>query len=450
MDDYEYSVQISDQDWECFFAECEECIMLPPSLAGMDDAGMSNIDDTGSILADRVLKVGSTVEFMEANLSIDGPPDCEGSPVELYLSKQSLGSIENVLSDSEEDIHLQSVNMFFERLKSLTETEKLIEPSQVKAGENRKAAEEEELCSDGQQASNSSNALPKNIPKLNSLLARSKTAIDKETTETVNTTNNRYTMKKDEPDSKICTGPSAENSLLKTNKSAHPETGSFIRQEFCPEIAVNEERQQKSDDEEDHGPVRVVTRFSHKSDKSQISTDDYENFFTDSDLRQNLFWKTTFSFRNTHFMRSPILKQSSNPLSLQPVRQSSRSPQWTIPAISAQGNELFQEPLLLHLEDRISRPPAQQRFNYEDLQAAVSNPRLDASLLPFRQSDLCLVCIAFSSWVLKSANSQVGDTWKAALLANVSALSAIRYLRQYIRVETLASEKELHHTAPDS
>uniref|UniRef100_A0A672ZXB4 Uncharacterized protein n=1 Tax=Sphaeramia orbicularis TaxID=375764 RepID=A0A672ZXB4_9TELE len=42
---------------------------------------------------------------------------------------------------------------------------------------------------------------------------------------------------------------------------------------------------------------------------------------------------------------------------------------------------------------------------------------------------MCLVCIAFASWVLKTANPQDGDTWKAVLLANVSALSAIRYLR---------------------
>uniref|UniRef100_A0A8K9XXX3 Secreted protein n=1 Tax=Oncorhynchus mykiss TaxID=8022 RepID=A0A8K9XXX3_ONCMY len=26
---------------------------------------------------------------------------------------------------------------------------------------------------------------------------------------------------------------------------------------------------------------------------------------------------------------------------------------------------------------------------------------------------MCLVCIAFASWVLKSANPQAGDAWKA-------------------------------------
>lgn len=43
-------------------------------------------------------------------------------------------------------------------------------------------------------------------------------------------------------------------------------------------------------------------------------------------------------------------------------------------------------------------------------------PGLDAPLLPLRQSDMCLVCIAFASWVLKTANPQAGDAWKAGML----------------------------------
>ncbi|KAG7495071.1 hypothetical protein JOB18_043561 [Solea senegalensis] len=50
-----------------------------------------------------------------------------------------------------------------------------------------------------------------------------------------------------------------------------------------------------------------------------------------------------------------------------------------------------------------------------------------------KQSDMCLVCIAFASWVLRSSDPENADTWKAALLANVSALSAIQYLRHYVK-----------------
>uniref|UniRef100_A0A3Q4GZB8 Uncharacterized protein n=2 Tax=Neolamprologus brichardi TaxID=32507 RepID=A0A3Q4GZB8_NEOBR len=60
---------------------------------------------------------------------------------------------------------------------------------------------------------------------------------------------------------------------------------------------------------------------------------------------------------------------------------------------------------------------------------------------------MCLVCIAFASWVLKTANPQVGDAWKAVLLANVSALSAIRYLRKYVKAEAAGCETKLHRRA---
>uniref|UniRef100_A0AAY5K7D7 Uncharacterized protein n=2 Tax=Esox lucius TaxID=8010 RepID=A0AAY5K7D7_ESOLU len=55
---------------------------------------------------------------------------------------------------------------------------------------------------------------------------------------------------------------------------------------------------------------------------------------------------------------------------------------------------------------------------------------------------MCLVCIAFASWVLKSTNPDSGDTWKAVLLANISALSAIRYLRR----RDATGEKPLRQT----
>lgn len=59
--------------------------------------------------------------------------------------------------------------------------------------------------------------------------------------------------------------------------------------------------------------------------------------------------------------------------------------------------------------------------------------RQDYLFSKVRQSDMCLVCIAFASWVLRSSDPDAADAWKAALLANVSALSAIQYLRQYVR-----------------
>ncbi|XP_023133265.2 PGC-1 and ERR-induced regulator in muscle protein 1 [Amphiprion ocellaris] len=249
MEDFEYSVEICDRDWECFFAECEECNLLPPSLAGVDDSGMSDIDDTGAILAKRAQRAELTAGFSEADRPIDGPPHCEGSPVEHYLSKHSVGGMESVLSGSEEDLHLQSVNIFFERLKSFTEAEQPSEPSQERDGKNREAVQEEQQCSDGQSASRS--ALPENIPKLNSLPARGEAAVGSETSRPLDTIRNINTMKKVEAESNVSPQPAANNSELKTNKSAAIEL--FIRDEACTETRVNEVIYQSHD-----SPDRVV------------------------------------------------------------------------------------------------------------------------------------------------------------------------------------------------
>lgn len=128
----------------------------------------------------------------------------------------------------------------------------------------------------------------------------------------------------------------------------------------------SEESSVDSDEEDSGGPVRVVTRFNHASSTSPISTDIYEHFFSDSDLRQNFFWKTTLSFRNISLYGSTAKKQTlSNPPSRVPVRQSGRFFGKTVPPLNALGNgdAMFPEPLL-----------CQQPSRNEDFQTAVSNP----------------------------------------------------------------------------
>lgn len=63
----------------------------------------------------------------------------------------------------------------------------------------------------------------------------------------------------------------------------------------------------------------------------------------------------------------------------------------------------------------------------------IANADRERFLFSLKQADMCLVCIAFASWVLKSSNPQSTDMWKTALLANVSAISAIQYLRRYVK-----------------
>ncbi|XP_078497034.1 PGC-1 and ERR-induced regulator in muscle protein 1 [Lissotriton helveticus] len=46
------------------------------------------------------------------------------------------------------------------------------------------------------------------------------------------------------------------------------------------------------------------------------------------------------------------------------------------------------------------------------------------------QGDMCLVFLAFATWAVKTTDLQAPDAWKTALLANLGAVTAIRYLRR--------------------
>lgn len=131
MDDFEYSVQISDQDWDCFFQECEGCDLLSPVLASREDSGMSDIDEMSCRFIGRTPAMDTASVNPDPDRQIDGPSDSEGSPVCNYLSKYGIRSPEQVLSGSEEDLHLQTVNLFFEQLKSVTENEQPMKQSHV-------------------------------------------------------------------------------------------------------------------------------------------------------------------------------------------------------------------------------------------------------------------------------------------------------------------------------
>ncbi|XP_017273397.1 PGC-1 and ERR-induced regulator in muscle protein 1 [Kryptolebias marmoratus] len=203
----------------------------------------------------------------------------------------------------------------------------------------------------------------------------------------------------------------------------------------------------ESEEEDNCSPMKVVSRFTRKASSTQLSKDMYEDFFTDRDLGEDFFSLKSLSFRKANFTAPADQNQKSN--SLVPVRQSHRYTLKIGAPLNVTGDQdaMFPDPLLYHLEDRISKQLSQEPFRSDELQATVSDPRLDAPLLPLKQSDMCLVCIAFASWVLKTTNPQVGDAWKAVLLANVSALSAIRYLRKYVKVESASSERKSHQKA---
>ncbi|KAG7254575.1 hypothetical protein CRUP_031276 [Coryphaenoides rupestris] len=382
MEDIEHS----QHDRECFIYECEERNPLPPSPAGVGDSRKS--DDRRC--RDKARHIDQTPRgFMEADHPTHkGPPHCEGPPVDYHRRKHSVGGMENVLSGREEETHLESVNTFFERRRRLAGPGRLAEPGQ-------EGLEEQEFDSGSFfYPLGETEYRPKDQPV--PIFSRSRSS------------------------SKYLQFPEAYDHFLSSSSSDDDDSST-------------------ESEEDDLGLIRVVTRFSRRTTEAQTETDIYENVFTDWGLCQNLFWNTTFSFRNFR-LGGPVSQnqQSSGPLI--PVDRSSvQRRRRVFKSINALGNQDTEvpDPLLYHFEERVYRQLSRHPFSFDDLQSAVSHPSLGVSLVPLRQSDMCLVCIAFASWVLKSANPQVGDAWKAVVLANVSALSAIRFLRRYMRERSL-------------
>ncbi|KAM9445815.1 uncharacterized protein perm1a [Clarias gariepinus] len=204
---------------------------------------------------------------------------------------------------------------------------------------------------------------------------------------------------------------------------------------FFPDSPVHSDE----DEEPEHAVIRVVTRYDRmpsENHNSVAASDPYEHFLPEKGKGWNFMWTNPFSFRKCFkgFTGPP---EGSSAQALTPVKHSSRTLHGGIQAINilAADGSPFPDPLIFSLENRIFRQLVDQQKICAELQTAVADPRLDAPLLPIKQADMCLVCIAFASWVLKSVNPQGSDSWKAVLLANVSAISAIRYLRRFTRDE---------------
>ncbi|XP_036386611.1 uncharacterized protein LOC118778919 [Megalops cyprinoides] len=203
----------------------------------------------------------------------------------------------------------------------------------------------------------------------------------------------------------------------------------------------------ESEDEDDHVPIRVVTRFNSRTCEpvdASAGPEMYEHFFSDKDCWANLFWRNPFSLRRVRF--PGILSGSrgrSTPMVFPATDWKGKSLFRTMDPVSTTDNRDSIPPLpnVFYLENQLSREVAEQSKRCADLQAIISIPRKEGFLFTLNQSDICLVCIAFASWVLKSANPQSQDTWKTALLANVSAISAIRYLRRYVREESPGDQR---------
>ncbi|KAL1021241.1 hypothetical protein UPYG_G00010590 [Umbra pygmaea] len=193
---------------------------------------------------------------LEAVSPADCPRDCVGSPVEHFLNRYGVGCLENILSGSEdEDVHLESINRFFERLKCVPEVEQLIEDSRATVGIRSKAAQ----CGDGPQAKESS--LPTSNTALQFLSASSDGAVGKESKEPDNT--NAYTT---ETNLEL---PFSDTSEGKKSKSTNPKVELVIREDWML-VSANEAERPKRECQSCE-LLKVVLEMSTDSLKTETS-----------------------------------------------------------------------------------------------------------------------------------------------------------------------------------
>ncbi|XP_039507490.1 PGC-1 and ERR-induced regulator in muscle protein 1 isoform X2 [Pimephales promelas] len=197
---------------------------------------------------------------------------------------------------------------------------------------------------------------------------------------------------------------------------------------FFPDSPGNSDE----DDENENTVIKVVTENDHKS-PNHDPVDMYEHFYSEDQIQSDSLWTNPLSFRRDRRTGFTIPEEKTCSGELVPVKAFPKGIIQPINALGPDGSP-FPDSLLLNLENCIFQHLAERQKKCKEMQTVVADPRLDAPFLLLKQADMCLVCIAFASWVLKSTGSGA-DTWKAALLANVSALSAIRYLRRHKREE---------------
>lgn len=162
-------------------------------------------------------------------------------------------------------------------------------------------------------------------------------------------------------------------------------------------------------EKDDFSPIRVV---SH----SLIQSSDYGIVGPRS-------WKSLLSIRKIRFHDKGSIWCRGSGAWVFPVEAEKRGdPQ--IPVLS--------EGRVSSAQSQLFRELAVQQRILDTVQAG----KREGIFSTLKQADMCLVCIAFASWVLTSSDPKAADAWKAALLANVSALSAIQYLRQYVKKKT--------------
>ncbi|XP_074074897.1 PGC-1 and ERR-induced regulator in muscle protein 1 isoform X2 [Macrotis lagotis] len=110
-------------------------------------------------------------------------------------------------------------------------------------------------------------------------------------------------------------------------------------------------------------------------------------------------------------------------------------PNW-VPVTLSNEQTLGPERAPLQVWPRVPAPEDQNPPKTEELGLTVSlegEQRAPFIPITFNQNDMCLGFVAFATWAVRTSDLHAPDAWKTVLLANIGAISAIRYFRRQAR-----------------
>ncbi|KAG9353153.1 hypothetical protein JZ751_017729 [Albula glossodonta] len=373
MDDLDHSVHIAERDWDFFFQESEECNLQQAALAGLDESGLSDFDESEFCLSNQDETLSPVVS---AHNSI------EGSHIKPYPNSEGLFGPENSLSRGEDEKCLETfVDIFEPQRDSQTNAEAQPDANQPAGAEplndctgNPAKEKERWFVTDAADVSDAADSgyFPhpydsKPDSKRSSGDSSLFSDFEEEFLQTPNGSANPSPEPEDtkssalrspqpgkvwwecKPDPSYCESDNdAEDIMELSAEGTAPQLSDIRRPSNHMETAIPifscsrsvkrklrfieeydyffpEDSPVESEDEDECTQVHVVSCYSSQiCEPLDISAgpDMYEHFFTDKDWRGNLFWRHPFSLRRVQLtgVLCGLLymeNQLSSPLSMQ-------------------------------------------------------------------------------------------------------------------------------------
>ncbi|XP_057193541.1 uncharacterized protein LOC130556494 isoform X1 [Triplophysa rosa] len=178
---------------------------------------------------------------------------------------------------------------------------------------------------------------------------------------------------------------------------------SVVKDLTFPEV----EEIMQSDREDESMPIRVVTHFSGQQKCASPSGTPNLCFNTNqrNTWRNLSMRRIKYSFMGRTWCRMATSRGSRKNSTGNTAYQEN----WDISMTSNSSKAHPKLPVLL-LEDQALQHSTEREIYLEQ---TVRGPVVERFFYTLKQADMCLVCIAFASWVLRSTNPQSTDMWKA-------------------------------------